>query len=104
MARTGRKRSAVLEVLAGRSRPQGSRADVYLRAAAEHAREEQRADVGVLERVGVWGTLYCHAREHPSRGAARLCVWCGNPMPDARADAYYDSDRCRQAARRERLR
>ncbi len=32
MARTGRKRSAVLEVLAGRSRPQGSRADVYLRA------------------------------------------------------------------------
>ena len=38
-----------------------------------------------------------------TRGELRLCGWCGEQLPaNARADALYGSDACRQAASRAR--
>ena len=47
-------------------------------------------------------TLNTYLEERERRGEnVRRCVWCGRPLPPSiRADAKYDSDPCRQAAKR----
>jgi hypothetical protein len=97
IARTGRKRSAVFEVLAGRSRPSGARADTYLAAAAGFA-SERLGEVGAEASPDRAGTLYCYLRELSGGRARRTCQWCGQPLPKGtRADARFCSARCRQA-------
>ena len=98
--RTGYSRSAVYATLNGAT-PHGTHAQVYTDLAVEY----------VSSRILAWGIT-------PARGSVQLlvqyrdecderdenvrrCEWCGKPLPpERRAGARFDSDRCRQAARR----
>src|SRR4051812_46428730 len=61
MELTGRKRSTVFDVLAGRALPIGSRAELYLRAATSWA-DERLAAARIGAASDTWGALYCYAR------------------------------------------
>ncbi len=80
IARTGRKRSAAFEVMAGRSRPFGARADTYLTAAAGFANKRLR-EVGAEAAPDRAGTLYCYLRELSVGTVRRTCQWCGRRLP-----------------------
>jgi hypothetical protein len=82
--------------------------------AANRNRLEAAAATFARERLTEWDlatpsanlqAIAAYLGECDQRGeSTRRCLWCGEPMPPgARADARYDSDACRQAARRARL-
>jgi hypothetical protein len=90
-------------VLAEPRRPRTATRDRLQAAAAAFARE-RLAEWDVTAASAELAVLAAYLSERKRRGeSSRRCQWCGKPMPDnARADARYHTDACRQAARRAR--
>jgi hypothetical protein len=84
-----------------RPTPPRDRYETYLEVADAHV-TAQLDKWGVSPGDDALGRLDQYAREREKRREnARRCDWCGQPLAaEARGDARYCSDRCRQAALR----
>jgi hypothetical protein len=98
--RIGYSRSAVYSTLNG-ARPHAAHARAYTELAVEHATARLSTwnippDRGSVQLL-VQYRAECAERDENER----RCEWCRKPLPsESRTDARFDSDRCRQAARR----
>ncbi|MEX1134685.1 MAG: hypothetical protein WED83_07570 [Acidimicrobiia bacterium] len=97
MRRTGRSRSAVYEVLGGRTKGTGVPSAKYREVAIEEAANRLRG-TGLPVPRHPYGVLYL-ARTLLA-DAVKLCDWCHQPLPKGtRRDARYHAE-CRRAAQR----
>ena len=99
---TGFSRSAVYSVLGGAT-PRHDHSRRYVDVTVSHA-TTQLAAWDAAAPASVAALLQCYIAAQSTRTSeARLCRWCGEPIPPGRRrDAKYDSDKCRQAAARSR--